>query len=397
MVAELLEVVERNAIDVALVLRQESDYAAVQAVRGELPTAVVWPELEGTHLSVARRLGKLASSDGLSLFVGAGASIPLGLPAWNDLLASLEVQAGLQPSPDVDNYTRAADARMGLGDEAFFARMQSEFSQSRHAIGHALLAGLNAKQMVTTNYDPCMELALEGVYRREDYRVLTMERAHGGKAWLLKLHGDAGEPQSIVLTLEDYTDLEKEAGALLGVVETLLLTSHLLFVGFGLDDQDFNGLAAGVKKVLARSRAGEQPATVATTLTLGPHSGDDPWVDFIERVPLGDGEDVTQAARLLEVLLDRIAWDSLQDGSLAASFLLDPHYEDEASAADAELRELLRPLLSSNRVLRGAAAGQRSAGCSSPSELPISRTLLDPFCWSVVGSPSKFHAPLNRM
>lgn len=355
MVTELLAVVASNPVDVALVLRDHADYAAVQAVRGEMPSHVVWPELDETHLSVARRLGTLAASQGLSLFVGAGASVPLGLPNWSELLRSLEADAGLQLLAHVDNYTRAADAKARLGHHAFYARLQSEFSKTKHAIGHALLAGLHVKQMVTTNYDPCLELALDGIHERGDYRVLTMERAHGGKAWLLKLHGDARDPQSIVLTLDDYTDLEQEAGALLGVVETLLLTSHLLFVGFGLDDQDFNGLASGVKKVLARGRAHRNAGPVATSLTLGPSSEADPWEGFIERVPVGHDGDVTGAARLLEVLLDRLAWESLQNGELAASFLLDPHYADGSSLADAELRELLRPLLSSSEVAKSSA------------------------------------------
>jgi hypothetical protein len=42
---------------------------------------------------------------------------------------------------------------------------------SRHAVGNAPLAGLRVKQMVTTNFDPCLELALETVLKGEFRRT----------------------------------------------------------------------------------------------------------------------------------------------------------------------------------------------------------------------------------
>jgi hypothetical protein len=52
--------------------------------------------------------------------------------------------------------------------------------------------------------------------------------------WLLKLHGTVERPESIVLSREDYLHWEEQGSAFGAVVQALLLTRHLLFVGYGL-------------------------------------------------------------------------------------------------------------------------------------------------------------------
>jgi hypothetical protein len=50
---------------------------------------------------------------------------------------------------------------------------------------------------------------------------------------------------------------------------------------------------------------------------------------------------VAEAARLVEILLDRVAWSALQSGELAAEYLLDERYAEDATDPDAALRRAL--------------------------------------------------------
>ncbi len=50
--------------------------------------------------------------------------------------------------------------------------------------------------------------------------------------WLLKLHGCINHPEDIVLQRADYIRYELRRQALAGVVQSLLITKEMLFVGF---------------------------------------------------------------------------------------------------------------------------------------------------------------------
>ena len=49
--------------------------------------------------------------------------------------------------------------------------------------------------------------------------------------WCLKLHGTCSKPASIVLTRHDYGVYQKEQAASEAVLQALLMTQHVLFVG----------------------------------------------------------------------------------------------------------------------------------------------------------------------
>src|SRR5207244_1581616 len=69
-------------------------------------------------------------------------------------------------------------------------------------------------------------------------------------AWVLKMHGSVSHPEDIVLTREHQLAYEERHAALAGIVQTLLLTRHMLFVGFSLSDDTFHRIADDVRRVL---------------------------------------------------------------------------------------------------------------------------------------------------
>lgn len=258
-----------NGVDIALVLWDPRDLAAVQNLRTD---DADWSELDDPLRVRADHLGALAAQGRLSLFIGAGVSRPAGLPDWWTLLKELAQEAQIT---DIDWSTARDPLEIAtpivdkLGNR-FHDTVRNRLSTEKYALGHSLLAGLRVQQMVTTNFDACMELAMEDAFDGE-YRVLTRRLADSSLPWLLKLHGDVNRPNSLVLSGAHYEEHAREYAALRGVVQSIMLTSHLLFVGFSLTDQNFLGMAAAVARVRQDAEAEEgrplPPAGTALALT----------------------------------------------------------------------------------------------------------------------------------
>lgn len=323
-------------LDVALVLRDERDHAAVQALRDESSD---WPELGVDHRAAADRLGRMAARQELSLFLGAGVSVPLGLPDWNSLLAKVSGEI----VPDTltgEQALELAQRARANGGEALALAVRDAVSTTGCAPSHYLLAGLRAGQNVTTNYDTAYERALDTSLGESAYRVLTRHLAEQPHPWVLKIHGDAEAPETIVLTKDDYHRLESDHRALLAVVESLLMTSHLLFVGYSLKDPDFTRAVERVHQVRALART-DRRMPIATVLALHP-GGVHPHED-LDVITMLDEENHKAAARCLEILLDRLAWSAAVNDDRSHLFLLDDAYNDlvEANPADRRLKELL--------------------------------------------------------
>lgn len=192
--------------------------------------------------------------------------------------------------------------------------------------------------MVTTDFDRCMETALKAP-AGDNYRVLTRQIAAGGSRWLLKINGDIDQPGSIVLTASHLARHPDERRALEGVVQTLLLTSHLLFVGFSLTDENFLAMADAVSKVRARAQQAE-PSEPGTALALTDRGRDRARYADLRMLSMG-AHSSTEGARVLEMFLDRMVWTAAAQSALAGEYLLDGRYSSGLSDADIALRDLL--------------------------------------------------------
>ncbi|MDP4960448.1 MAG: SIR2 family protein [Mycobacterium sp.] len=139
------------------------------------------------------------------------------------------------------------------------------------------------------------------------------------------MSGKAGTShlESIVITSDDYEKLRRDRGALQAIVESLMLTSHIMFVGFSMGDPTFVHAAGKVQDVRKITRQ-KRPTSVGTVLAL-----DERAVaihpDF-KVVPMLDHEDPREAARPLEIFLDRVAWRATTEGPALSTYLLDRSY-----------------------------------------------------------------------
>lgn len=344
LIAALLPALQRVArdsdIDVALVLYHERDHTAVQALRSHDD----WSEFTKEQLVLADTLGQRAAKQELALFLGSGVSVPLGLPDWKGLLTELN-------GAELENYSAADAPKIAqqladkLGADHVHRVVADRTGISDVSPAHLLLAGLGVRQNVTTNYDLAYESALSGTLGTDGFQTLARQLADQSKTWLLKMHGDARRPDSIVLTTNDYTHLESELRAVLAVVETLLLTSHLLFVGYSMEDDDFSAAADRVRRIraLAEAPSGDDFATV-----LALHPGSVKPQPGLKTISMLESADTLAAARKLEIFLDRVSWATARADQRSHAHLLDPHYDDlfADDPADSRLRELLATLVS---------------------------------------------------
>lgn len=367
----LYEMAGRTELDVALVMIEGAAYSAAQAERAARWGNLAFKDLEPELMEVARRLSRRAARGQLVLFVGAGASRAAGLPSWEGLLAELaEERAGLAPAE------RSAFAQLGPLDQAnvieerlageSLGEIVARFLEDRcshHALAHALLAALPIAETVTTNYDRLFEMASAGASR--PLTVLPYERAKDpGERWLLKMHGCVTHPEDIVLTRDHYLAYRERREALAGIVQALLITRHMLFVGFSLKDDNFHQIIRAVRRAIRHSSGERRPRPFGTSLVVaGNPLAEAIWKDDLRLVSMDRGTSLAEASRLLEIMLDRIAAGAVS----ATAHLFDPRYANVLSPAEQRLQTALRKLVD------GADAEMRETGAWAELEALLSR------------------------
>jgi len=345
----------RGLCDYVVVTRRGEDFAALQAERRALGRAGrnLWPDLDPRHLPHVSRLATEAKRGRLVLFLGAGVSMGAMLPSWQELLDDLARVAGFTDGERVnlkrlDNLDRARLIAAELrtrGRGTVGEQIAHRFARNRHALTHALLASLPVTEVATTNYDELFELAADGIDGRP--AVLPYSPDPENDHWILKLHGTLAHPKEIVLTRDDYLAYGEERGALAGIVQGLLITKHMLFVGFSFSDDTFHRIVHDVRRAMRprEAEAESQPARPPFGTAFA--FRDEPlrqrlWGDELYFSPLdGQGEAASDAAYQLELVLDRLLHEATDD----ARHLFDPAFTELLSEADRLLRARLLSLV----------------------------------------------------
>lgn len=369
--------VEAADVDVALVMIEGAAYSAVQSVRREHWSHAAFAELEPRLVVEAERLADRAMNGGLVLFLGAGVGAGAGLPLWANLLEELARDAARIPDAALEHLRRlstldraqlieqrlreltgeaggevhSGEARAPGGAAPGSPHLSEAVARllrarsTHYSLSHALLSALPVDEVVTTNYDTLFEAATRAAAR--ELVVLPYDRLGATSRWLLKLHGCVEHPGDIVLTRESFLAYREQREALAGIVQALLITREMLFVGFSLDDDNFHHIVRAVRRAVARTRSREtdarEPFGTSLVVSANPLT-EELWRGAIRWVPVGESSepaDTPLAARRLEVFLDLLAAKT----SFATTHLFDRRYDEVLGPGERELRELFLRLV----------------------------------------------------
>jgi hypothetical protein len=306
-------------LDVVLVAADPAAYAAVQARRRQVGE---WPSfVDGEEV---RRLAGLAREGGLALFIGAGVSRAAGLPSWEELLQGLarepQVAAvrgdGASPLGPLDT----AELLQRLLGQRLQSRIVERIGSPQPALGHALLAGLRCREVITTNYDRCYEQAVTAQGLTAPTVVMPWQVPQPGVPWLLKLHGDVDHANDIVLTRGQFVHYDSRWRPAGSMLQAVLLTRHLLVVGASMTDDNVLRLTHEVRDFRQRSGVTGELGTVLSPkpepLRAKLWDGDLAWHAM--------GDDLVEGARRLEVFLDVVGAHACDD----RAYLLDENFAD---------------------------------------------------------------------
>ena len=193
-------------------------------------------------MDIPQELVKQIAEGNSVLFVGAGLSLGAGLPGWGELLAPLCERVSCPP--DTEPLRIAQNFEIMYGRHALISYIV-ERTQAAKIVptrNHLLLARLPVRIWVTTNYDNLLELTLQvtGKPYQKIVRDLSLPFARADVMTLVKLHGDSEQPDSIVITQDDFSAYPRTHPAITRWLTSLLVDKTFLFVGYGIHDPDFN-------------------------------------------------------------------------------------------------------------------------------------------------------------
>lgn len=204
------------------------------------------------------RLREVVAQPDTILFVGAGVSAWSGLPTWPGLIAEL---ADFLESHGFSSHLVRRELEQGdllqaasYGFDlltpqarASFLRQTCRYGAAQPSPLHRRLATLGPRAFVTTNFDKLLEQALSTERPKLSFQLVNNANLvetgsiiqSRARDFVFKPHGDVDTSDSVVLTREQYRDLQHKKQYAFEAFKTLMASRPVVFVGFGLRDPDF--------------------------------------------------------------------------------------------------------------------------------------------------------------
>jgi hypothetical protein len=208
------------------------------------------------------------------LFVGAGLSVGAGLPNWEGLLRRLinhpmidaSIRQDLEAYLAQKQFLFVGEVIKGqLNKTDYRNALRDTFKPAAGVVpqeNHRLLTQLPFGAVITTNYDRLLETAFTNAGQELEMftsvdPVPFTSIANRGNRYLLKAHGTAERPDTIILAQSDYDSIIFANPVYRDHLKSLFRNSTVLFLGFGLSDPELRLLLSQI--------------TVESNQPTGPH------------------------------------------------------------------------------------------------------------------------------
>ncbi len=181
----------------------------------------------------------------LLLVIGSGLSEKV-YPTWDNLIEPFKKQLADKSERYKDEKDPSVIAELYLKEfhekrKDFKKNIATEFKKITPRIKsiHNTLLSIEFIQFyITTNWDPLLEIAADKLNRPcdlvyKDREIINISE-ESDKCKILKIHGDINDPESIILTLNDFVEYKKTHKFITEHLNILFQDHHILFVGTGL-------------------------------------------------------------------------------------------------------------------------------------------------------------------
>lgn len=131
-----------------------------------------------------------------------------------------------------------------------------------------LLREINPHAIITTNYDPLLELIFPDYEPIVGDQVIKSPQQHVGE--IFKIHGCVSDPESLVLTEDDYNEWGEKKKYISAKLLTFFTEHPVLIAGYGVGDGNIQSILNDIDEILA-SKEGR----VENIFFLNYHSSDE--------------------------------------------------------------------------------------------------------------------------
>lgn len=196
-----------------------------------------------------QELARLIREKKVLLFVGAGISASVDLPAWKELIEALGREKGIEGDlfRSYGDYMLLAEYADGDGvgiyehiKQKFDIRDNDEIQgKLRLSEIYKILYELDFPVIYTTNYDQLIE-TYYGMQKKDSCTVVSsisdMTNIEPGKTRIMKFHGDVEEENTIVLSEKQYFERMDFQNFMDIQLQADMLQYSVLFLGYSLSD-----------------------------------------------------------------------------------------------------------------------------------------------------------------
>ena len=215
-----------------------------------------------THIE---HLIRLVRKEKVSLFIGAGFSLEAKAPSAWDLQQAIlnelpsDAMKKAHTNDGLDEISQFFVEEVCEGSRAeLMDLLQKQFDFEPECMDdhHALAAIPHFHNIFTTNYDTL----LEDSYPKERCVVVKKDEdcvyIDSKPVRIFKIHGDFTNRDFVVITSQDYADLNKKRHNKLvwNEVMSSFTSNHVAFIGYSLSDKNVLNLLRSISKIVKRNK-----------------------------------------------------------------------------------------------------------------------------------------------